>query len=320
MNALRNLTAPGLIFVLTCLPLHAQTASPAPDEGNATPMSSTSQAPDESTKKITALVHAGRYTEAQQLTTGLLIAYPNDQRLVKAKALIDKLLTPGGSASEAPVSNQPTQHSADANAEQLTGMDKVDYDALIELGRQAQQNTDLEQQKASLKQFMDQSGLFLQKHPDQILLWQLRAASAISLNDPMAGYEAGQKLLAAGVADGTDPISRRLLAQLKNKGWLDREGAEKAKEHTRYILETINIAGGRDSNDEYSERPFFEDVIKSIRLELTSMLNSRFPHIDVRTEPLDAGPNPLLTLHIKVQYQNDSRNRAFFPRLPTPVR
>ena len=322
MRRLPGFSIWGLSLVLSSLSLlYAQAPStPAADPNAAANPALASQAPDEMTKKITDLVHAGKYSEAHQLTAGLLIAYPDDERLIKAKALIEKLLAPGSSASAAPVTNQPTQPTSNSNAEQLAGMDKVDYDALIELGRQAQQNTDLEQQKASLKQFMDQSGLFLQKHPDQILLWQLRAASAISLNDPMAGYEAGQKLLAAGVADSTDPSSRRLLAQLKNKGWLDREGAEKAKEHTRYILEIINIAGGRDSNDEYSERPFFEDVIRSIRPELTSMLNSRFPHVDVRTEPLDAGPNPLLTLHIKVQYQNDSRNRAFFPRLPTPVR
>jgi hypothetical protein len=60
------------------------------------------------------------------LTTGLLVAYPNDQRLIKAKALIEKLLAPGGSTSVAPTNSQPAQPSANANAEQLTGMDKVD--------------------------------------------------------------------------------------------------------------------------------------------------------------------------------------------------
>ena len=152
----------------------ASSANPAPS----------GQAPDEATRKITELVHAGKYSEVQQLTAGLLIAYPNDQRLIKAKALIEKLLAPAGSAN-APSSNQPANNPVPpqaASVEQLTGMERVDYDALIELARQAQQNTDLEQQKASLEQFMDESGLFLQKHPDQMLLWQLRAASAISLN------------------------------------------------------------------------------------------------------------------------------------------
>jgi hypothetical protein len=181
------------------------------------------------TNKITDLYHAGKYAEAQQLTTGLLVAYPDDQRLIKAIALLEKMLAPGGSANAAPGGNQPTNNAAPAqpaastNAEQLTGMDKVDYDALIELARQAQQTTDLEQQKTLLKRFMDESSAFLRKHPDQMLLWQLRAASAINLNEPMAGYEAGQKLLGA---DSNDSNVRRLLAQLKNNGWLDKQQAE----------------------------------------------------------------------------------------------
>ena len=240
MRRLPGFSIWGLSLVLSSLSLlYAQAPStPAADPNAAANPALASQAPDEMTKKITDLVHAGKYSEAHQLTAGLLIAYPDDERLIKAKALIDKLLAPGSSASAAPVTNQPTQPTSNSNAEQLTGMDKVDYDALIELGRQAQQNTDLEQQKASLKQFMDQSGLFLQKHPDQILLWQLRAASAISLNDPMAGYEAGQKLLAAGIADSTDPNSRRLLAQLRNKGWLDKQNAafEERKKQFAWLL------------------------------------------------------------------------------------
>ena len=188
MNKLfRFLLLATLFVLLSNSPLHAQSGTPYASVTTApaaapSDLVSDAQAPEAMTKKITDLVHSGKYTEAQQLTTGLLIAYPNDERLIKAKALIEKLLAPGGSATAAPVSSQPARPAANAKAAQLTGMDQVDYDALIELGRQAQQNTDLEQQKVSLKQFMDQSGLFLQKHPDQILLWQIRAASAISLN------------------------------------------------------------------------------------------------------------------------------------------
>lgn len=59
-----------------------------------------------------------------------------------------------------------------------------------------------------------------------MLVWQLRAAAAISLNDPMVGYEAGQRLLASGAADLNDSNLQRLLGQLKNKGWLDQQKAE----------------------------------------------------------------------------------------------
>jgi hypothetical protein len=183
------------------------------------------QAPEEMTRKIADLVNAGKYAEAQQLTTGLLVAYPEDQRLMKAKALIENLLEPGSSANAAPENSHPAQPASN-NGEEFTGMDKIDYTALIELAREAQQTTDLTEQTKLLKQFMDQSNSFLQKHPDPILLWQLRAASAISLNEPMAGYQAGENLLGAGAANSNDANLQRLLGQLKNKGWLDKQNAE----------------------------------------------------------------------------------------------
>lgn len=187
-------------------------AAPAQTGGDA------GQAPDAATKKISELVHAGKYADAQQLTTGLLLAYPNDQRLIKAQALIAKLMAPGGSASN---NSQPTPSGADASAEQLTGMDKVDYNALIELARQTQESTDLDEQNKLLKQFMEESDAFLVRHPEQMLLWQLRAATAISMNEPMDGYRAGTKLIAMGAADSNDPNLQQLLAKLKLLGWLD---------------------------------------------------------------------------------------------------
>jgi hypothetical protein len=233
------MTKPPTFFVLVSFlvwssvqPVCAQTATAAPPATNTAASTAPSgQAPDDATKKITELVHTGSYAEAQKLTTGLLVAYPDDQRLIKAKALIEKLLAPGGSTSSAPTNNPPAQPAANTNPEQLTGMDKVDYSALLVLARQAQQTTDLAEQTKLLKQFMDQSDVFLQKHPDQMLLWQFRGQLAISLNEPKAGFEAGQKLMAAGAADSNDPNLQQLLGELKNKGWLDRQTAEK---HAKY--------------------------------------------------------------------------------------
>ena len=236
----------GFVSTLFLPLLYAQNASNSPAGSNpaVTKAAVTGQAPDEMTNKITELVHTGKYSEAQQLTTGLLVAYPGDQRLVKAKALLEKLLTQSGSDSSAP-SSQPTSSvppkTTDPNAEQFTGMDRVEYNSLIELARQAQENTDLEQQKASLKQFMDESNAFLQKHPNQMLLWQLRAASALSLDDPYTGYDAGQKLLAAGAADSDSASLQQLLSRLKIKGWLDRAKMEELKKNTADSL--VNSLG-----------------------------------------------------------------------------
>jgi hypothetical protein len=232
--------------------LRAQTAN-APVANAATATTAPfGQAPDDATKKIAELVHAGKYAEAQQLTTGLLVAYPDDQRLIKAKALIEKLLAPAALADAGPASSQPIGNrvSAEPASLKLTGMDKVEYNSLIELARQAQQQTaDLEQQKASLKQFMDRSGVFLQKCPDQMLLWQLRAASALSLDDPMAGYEAGQKLLAAGAAESNDPNLQQLLSKLNLKGWLDKKKVDGERKRQADNAEAARL---KMENDKYT--------------------------------------------------------------------
>jgi hypothetical protein len=287
----------GSVFALILLPpLHAQTAAKAPADSNAaanpTPPG---QAPEEMTKKIADLVHAGKYPEAQRLTTGLLVAYPDDQRLVKAESLIEKLIAPAPSGSATP-GNNPLKSDVAANpdADQLTGMDRVDYDALIELGRQAQQSTDLEQQTKLLKQFMTDSRLFLQKHPNEIMLWHLRAASAIILDDPIAGYEAGQRLLATA---SNDANVRRLLAQLKNKGWLEKE----AGQH-RYILVTfVDDTAGTDKAPSVGD---VNDMLAKLRVILerdeTVLLQSRFSQRDVLTIP-DVHAEPTLKVTVRIQ-------------------
>jgi hypothetical protein len=251
---MKKLTTPFILGFLLALvflsQLHAQTEGGTSADTRPSTASPTTpgQAPDEVMKKLSELVHAEKYAEAQQLTAGLVLAYPDDQRLIKAKALLDKSLA-AASAKAIPNADPSASDSVPTpatgtSATQLTGMDKVDYNALIVLARQAQQNTDLEQQRAALKQFMDQSTSFLRRHPDQMLLWKLRVASAISLNDPIAGYEAGQKLLAAGAADSNDPSLQQLLAELRNKGWLDKRGAEDAQEYIRLRSLTLRLVYG----------------------------------------------------------------------------
>src|SRR5246127_1936964 len=228
----------GFVVVLILFPsLRAQTPTdalpPAP--------TITSQAPNEVTKKLSNLVDIGKYAEDQELTTGLLVAYSNDERLIKTQALLKQLLAPVAAAPSTREVSPSAQPATDADTEQLTGMDKVDYNALVEQARQAQQTTDLEQQKSLLKTFLADSSLFLQKHPKKMLLWQIRAAAAISLDDMYAGSDAGQKLLAAGAADSNNPSLQHLISQLKLKGWLDQEKMAEAKRNTADSL--VNSLG-----------------------------------------------------------------------------
>jgi hypothetical protein len=228
----------GLFLVLGGLAsLRGQIASTHSD---ASSQPAAARASDEMTKRITDLVNAGKYLEAQALTTGLLVAYPNDERLIQTQALL-KQLVPTAAVPSTPGISLSAQPATGADAGHLTGMDKVDYNALIERARQAQQTPDPEQQKSSLQRFLSDSSLFLQKHPEQMLLWQIRAAAAISVNDPDAGYEAAQKLLAAGAADSNDAALQRLLGQLKNNGWLDRQGVESFKRYA-WIVGTWSVS------------------------------------------------------------------------------
>lgn len=318
----------GLFFALICLPpLHAQTATDAPADANAAAATSApaGQAPDDMTKKISDLVHAGEYAEAQQLTTGLLVAFPDDQRLIKTKSLLETLLATTASINGRPGSDQQTnnvptpQPAANTNAEHLTGLEKVDYSALIEQVRQAQQTTDLAQQRKLLQQFMDQSGPFLQKHPTEMLLWQLRAASAISLDDPMAGYEAGQRLLAAGAADSSDSNLQRLLGQLKNKGWLDQQGAEEAKkqaEEQKNKPRDIAVTFSGDASGDGTVRGHGgSDISLNLRSklepEVKALLQSRFPHTNLVVNTPDAG-EPALRVTINVHNTNWNHSCGLF--------
>jgi hypothetical protein len=105
---------PGVVLALICVPqLLAQTPGGAPADTNpAVNATETGQAPNDVMKKLSELVRAGKYTEAQQLTAALLLAFPDDHRLIKAKELLDKALVTAenkvpsspiiGSASVAP--------------------------------------------------------------------------------------------------------------------------------------------------------------------------------------------------------------------------
>lgn len=219
----------GFVLVLTVRPsVQAQEPPHAHADAPAANPAPAGQAPVEVLKKLSDLIHAGKYADAQQLAAGLLLAYPADQRLITAKGLLDKAVSSSQSGDNN--ANKPTSSAAAAppgtNGAALTGMEKVEYNSLIELARQAQQTTDLGEQKTLLQKFMSESRPFVDQHSEQILIWQLRAASALSLNEPIEGYEAGQELLSAGAGNSNDANLQHLMAQLNLQGWLDHKKAE----------------------------------------------------------------------------------------------
>lgn len=226
----------------------AQNSAPAAGE----PAPAPELAPDDVTRKISELVHAGKYAEARQLTLGLLAVYPGDQRLVKTKELLDKLIASGGAAA-----GQNTQPASTPQPPALNGMDKVEFNSLIELARQAQASKDLNEQTHLMEDFLVKSVPFVRAHPEQLTIWQLRAAVAIILNQPAAGNQAGKKMLDLGAADHGDAAAQEVLAKLKLMGWLDDDkvpalqqaaDADRAKkqeqaERTKYTFGVAHVNG-----------------------------------------------------------------------------
>ena len=243
----------------------AQAATPQTTNGQ-TPQNA-ELAPDDVTRKISELVHAGKYAEAQQLTTGLLAVYPGDQRLVKTNDLLGKLMAKSGSAK--PDSAQ----SADRQPPPLSGMDRVEFNSLIELARQAQTSTDLTEQTQLMEDFLVKSDPFVHAHPDQLAIWQLRVAVSISLNQPVIGNQAGRKMLDLGAADSGDPAAQEVLARLKLMGWLDDD----------------KVAQLQKTADAERSKKFEEDqrVKYTFAVAHLSGLHYEFGHITITEDGLD---------------------------------
>jgi len=70
------------------------------------------------------------------------------------------------------------------------------------------------------EEFMAQSETFLTANPSNMTVWMLRAISAIELNQPHEGWEAGRKLIALGADNSKDRRLQSVMARLERKDWL----------------------------------------------------------------------------------------------------
>src|SRR5580704_12365122 len=105
----------GFVLVLMIRPsIQAQTAPNASANAPISNAASTGQAPSDVLKKLSDLIHAGKYADAQQLAAGLLLAYPDDQRLITAKTLLDKAVLSSQPAETGASTNQPTSVASPA--------------------------------------------------------------------------------------------------------------------------------------------------------------------------------------------------------------
>lgn len=71
-----------------------------------------------------------------------------------------------------------------------------------------------------LREFMTESAEFLSTYSDQTKIWVLRAACAVELDYPSAGWLAGKSLKERGLENSSDENVRKVMAAVGRRGWL----------------------------------------------------------------------------------------------------
>jgi len=79
--------------------------------------------------------------------------------------------------------------------------------------------------KAGLGEVLKRSAGFVEKHPDYLPVWLLRARLALELNQRKAGVEAGRKLKELGALTATEPNLLATMAELNARDWLSEKAA-----------------------------------------------------------------------------------------------
>lgn len=168
-------------------------------------------ATEEDWRQIESLVQQDKSAEAVAKIDELLKTNPDDQNL---KQMRDKLA--------------PTARPKAAVAG-LSEDDQLELDTLIDIAREALASSNPNEQTKLLSEFLEKGKPFVAAHPDQTKIWLLRAVSALALDRPQDGWEAGQKLTALGMKQSQDPQTRQVMAKLNRKGWLNENFSEEAR-------------------------------------------------------------------------------------------
>jgi len=105
----------------------------------------------------------------------------------------------------------------------ITAAEMAKYDHCVTLAAQASKSTVPDERGVLYVNFLNESGAFLKDHPDATHLWVMRGATALALNKPDVGWEAGHNLLAMPAKEREEPHIQKLLTILGSKGWLGKD-------------------------------------------------------------------------------------------------
>jgi hypothetical protein len=100
-----------------------------------------------------------------------------------------------------------------------------EYRRLLAIATRAARTKDATERKDQFGNFLYDSRIYLHDHPEATRLWVMRAAASLQLNKPATGAEAARAILNFPPAYRDDPQVQKLIALIRQRGWLPAETA-----------------------------------------------------------------------------------------------
>jgi formylglycine-generating enzyme required for sulfatase activity len=232
-NPLRTLFS----VLLTALAAHAaDPAAPATVTSAPAIPAAASSIPEDQFSRLTALVAAGKTSDAARFADALALLYPDDPRpaqMLAAQASPPAAPAPAVEAASptAPITAPAAPEevaapaatlaaSAPAPSAEPTGLDRVKWAGIEELMKDATNTQDVAERTRILTSVLEKSAPLRGTYPRMMRLWFFRAVAAQQLRDFAAGAEAGRKLIALGATESGDATMLTLLGRMENEGYL----------------------------------------------------------------------------------------------------
>jgi protein involved in temperature-dependent protein secretion len=170
-------------------------------------------------KEIEQLVQQNKFTDALAKVDALLKANPADKDLLDLKAQLEK-----SAKLPAPAAGAPAK---------MTDEDRLEANTVNRLMVKIRESTDPADRKKMQEQVLEHTAPLVQKYPQELNLWQVRAIAALALDKPRDGWEAGKNLKALGAMSSTDPALSDVMSELNLKGWLKMDEAQIKEAETK---------------------------------------------------------------------------------------
>ena len=209
--------------------------------------------------------------------------------IAQFKAAAATAATTPPNAVATPAAATPTQESG-----KLTPEGRRKLDVLMLVAEDADKAKTADERKKLLREFLTKSSDFVGDYPNETSVWLMRAMAGVELDDANVGWEAGQKLIALGADKSDDPKTRKVLAMLDRKDWLNVSAATlKQRIADKESKAALVVAANKDNRKKLQEEleiipqviQNMKDTIKIMEDTITVYHSNGYERADGSTPP-----------------------------------